>query len=364
MTSSERVAVVGTGLMGTSIAMAALRAGDAVRGFDANAETLARAAERSGLALAATLEEAVRGATIVVVCTPIPDIPRLAGEVLALAPEAVVTDVGSVKSHVMAEVEKASEPDHIGRFVGGHPMGGSERSGPDFASASVLDGIVWIVSGSTHTDEAFLERIETWVGRLGARPVRMDAARHDRLVAVVSHLPQVASTALMGLAATEEAGEPEILLLAAGGFRDLTRLAASSPHLWSDILLANREEIARAIDLYVKRLGGLREMVLGERGSDVERAFAEAKEARLSLAAKPQVRSGVAVLQVPIPDRPGVLAELTATLGDAGVNIEDLQIVHSPEGGRGTVHLTVAAGAADTASAALRERWFEPLRLA
>ncbi len=192
----------------------------------------------------------------------------------------------------------------------------------------------------------------------------MDAERHDRLVAMVSHLPQVASTALMGLAATEEAGEPDILLLAAGGFRDLTRLAASSPRLWGDILLANRRAVATAIDQYVARLTELRDLVLSESAEGVERSFAEAKRARLSLAAKPQVRTGVAVLQVPIPDRPGALADLTAGLGRAGVNIEDLQIVHSPEGGRGTVHLTVSAAAADEAGRALSARGFEPLRLA
>jgi prephenate dehydrogenase len=192
----------------------------------------------------------------------------------------------------------------------------------------------------------------------------MEAERHDRLVAIVSHLPQVASTSLMGLAAAEEAGEPEILLLAAGGFRDLTRLAASSPHLWSDILLANDEAIVRAIDLYVERLNQLRALIGSRDADEVERAFGEAKLARLSLAAKPQVKAGVAVLQVPVPDRPGILAEVTGTMSEAGVNIEDLQIVHSPEGGRGTVHLTVAANAAVAAEEALRGRWFEPLRLA
>jgi prephenate dehydrogenase len=241
-------------------------------------------------------------------------------------------------------------------------MGGSERSGPDHASASVLDGVVWVLDETGAP--AALERLEAWTARIGARPVRLAVDRHDRLVAMVSHLPQVASTALMGLAADEEAGEPEILLLAAGGFRDLTRLAASNPHLWSDILLANRDAIVRALDLYVERLAGLRDLVAAEDAELVERAFARSKEARLSLAAKPQVKAGVAVLQVPVPDRPGVLAEVTTTMSEAGVNIEDLQIVHSPEGGRGTVHLTVAAGAAQDAERALRERWFEPLRLA
>ena len=192
----------------------------------------------------------------------------------------------------MVEVERDAEAGDLRRYVGGHPMGGSERSGPEHASASVLDGIVWVLAPGPSTDETAVDRLEGWTRKVGARPVRMPADRHDRLVAIVSHLPQVASTALMGLAATEEAGEPEILLLAAGGFRDLTRLAASNPHLWSDILLANRDAIARSIDLYVERLAELRDLVLAGDAAGVEDAFAEAKAARLTLAAKPQVALG------------------------------------------------------------------------
>jgi len=364
MTSAERVAVVGTGLIGTSIAMAATRAGEAVRGFDIDTGVLAEAAERSGLTPAATLEECVGGATLVFVCTPIPDLPGLVAQILRGSPDAIVSDVGSVKSQVMAGVTAAADPANLTRYVGGHPMGGSERSGPGHASASVLDGVVWVLTPAPDVPESSVARLSAWVEKVGARPVPMEAKRHDRLVAMVSHLPQVASTSLMGLAAAEEAGEPEILLLAAGGFRDLTRLAASSPHLWSDILLANADAIARAIDLYVERLTRLRTLIGSGDAGQVERAFGEAKQARLSLAAKPQVKAGVAVLQVPVPDRPGVLAEVTAAMSEAGVNIEDLQIVHSPEGGRGTVHLTVAADAALDAEQALRARWFEPLRLA
>ena len=364
MTSAERVAVVGTGLIGTSIAMASIRAGDAVRGFDIDPDVLAEAAERSRLTPAATLEECVRGATLVFVCTPIPDLPGLAAEVLRRAPDAVVSDVGSVKAHVMDEIGAAADPADLPRYIGGHPMGGSERSGPGHASASVLDGVVWVLTPGPGVPGPSVARLSAWIEKVGARPVPMDAERHDRLVAMVSHLPQVAATSLMGLAAAEEAGEPEILLLAAGGFRDLTRLAASSPHLWSEILLANGDAIVRAIDLYIERLNALRTLIGSGDAAEVERAFGEAKEARLSLAAKPQVKAGVAVLQVPVPDRPGVLAEVTAAMSEAGVNIEDLQIVHSPEGGRGTVHLTVAADAAANAEKALRDRWFEPLRLA
>jgi prephenate dehydrogenase len=363
-TSPERVAVVGTGLIGTSIALAAVRSGDEVRGFDVDADVLTRAASRSGMEPATSLEACVSGADLVFLCMPIPSIAPAAAEVLSIVPRAVVTDVGSVKSQVLAEVEATARPEDLPRFVGGHPMGGSERSGPEWAAASVLDGIVWVLTKGRLTDEEGAARLAAWIERTGARPVWMEASRHDRLVAMVSHLPQVASTVLMGLAATEQSGEPDILLLAAGGFRDLTRLAASSPSLWSHILIANRGAVADAIDLYLARLTAMRDLVLKGSAEDVERWFSEAKRARLSLAAKPQVRTGVAVLQVPVPDRPGALADLTAALGASGVNIEDLQIVHSPEGGRGTVHLMVSSSAASDAGRALMARGFEPLRLA
>jgi prephenate dehydrogenase len=359
------IAVLGTGLVGTSIAMAAIRAGDRASGFDPDRGVLERAAARTpGLRRAADLIDAVSDADLVFVCAPVAAVAEATVRALEAAPSAVVSDVASVKSHVMLEVERSASVDLLSRFVGGHPMGGSERSGPEGASPALLDGSVWVLTPGSGTDPAATARLSSWVERVGSRPVVMDAERHDRLVAFVSHLPQVASTALMDVAAAEEAGEPDILLLAAGGFRDLTRLAASNPRLWSEILLANRDAIAGAIDRYAERLLELRRSVVAGLGAEVERTFEGAKRARLSLAAKPQVKTGVAVIQVPVPDRPGVLAELAAALGAAGVNIEDLQIVHSPEGGRGTVHLTVAAPAADDGVRALSESGFEPLRLA
>jgi prephenate dehydrogenase len=365
MTSAaERIAVVGTGLIGTSVAMASARVGCTVAGWDADPATASAAGERAGIRVASSLEEALVGADIVIVCTPVPTIAELAARALASAPAAVVTDAGSIKENVVRDVTDLAGPAGTMRFVGGHPMGGSERSGPEHASPAIVDGIVWVLTPSEGADPTAVSTVEAWIERVGGRPVQMSASRHDRLVAFVSHLPQVASTALMALASTEEADEPEILLLAAGGFRDLTRLASSNPALWSQILLANRHGIAAAIDLYTERLTDLRDMVLEGRAAEVEAMFAAAKHARLRLAAKPTVRAGVAVLQVQVPDRPGALAELTSTMAESSVNIEDLQIVHSPEGGRGTVHLTVAAASADDALRVLGARSFDPIRLA
>ena len=298
------------------------------------------------------------------VCTPIPTIAAHVAAALAANERAVVTDVGSIMGSVSREVAALAPQSHLARFVAGHPMGGSERSGPEHASASVLDGIVWVLSPPDASDPSAVATLESWVEGLGARPVRMPADRHDRLVAFVSHLPQVASTALMSLAAAEESDEPELLLLAAGGFRDLTRLAASDPGLWSAILLANGEQIAdgdRSLRRTPPRAARRRRRRPG-RGRRVH--VRPAKEARLRLAAKPQVRSGVAVLQVEAPDRPGALAELTSILAEGRVNIEDLQIVHSPEGGRGTVHLTVAVDAAGPAAEVLVAGGLDPIRLA
>ena len=364
--AGQTVAVIGTGLVGTSVALAAVRAGATVRVWDPDLVTLEIAASNTGVGPAADLASAVLGATIVVVAAPIAAIPATVTDALEAAPGAVVTDAGSIKVQVVAGTESlaAARGLDLSRFVPGHPMGGSERSGPAHASASVVDGIVWAVTPTTSSSEPSIARLEAFIGAVGAQPVRLAPERHDRLVAIVSHLPQVASTALMSLAAAEEADEPDILLLAAGGFRDLTRLAASSPRLWSEILLANRDEVARAIDLYVERLERLRDEVLADGAGAVEEIFAEAKGARLGLGAKPTVRAGVAILQVPIPDRPGALAEVAGGLADAGVNIEDLQIVHSPEGGRGLVHLTVAADAADGAASILADHGLDPLRLA
>ena len=368
MTSSPpaeagHVAVLGTGLIGTSVALAARRAGRVVRGWDADADVLGRAAATGALEAGPDLAGTVAGADVCVVCVPIDRIPEVVAAALAADPHVVVTDAGSVKGSIVGAVTSAA-PGALDRFVPGHPMGGSERSGPGHASAHVIDGIVWALAPAPSTDPSSVALVVAFARSMGAHPVELTPERHDRLVAVVSHLPQVASTALMSMAAREEADEPDLLVLAAGGFRDLTRLAASNPRMWSEILTANADQIVGAIDLYVAGVLALRDAIDEDRRGDLERSFAGAKAARVGLAAKPQVRAGVAILTVEIPDQPGALARITATLSDAGVNIEDLQIVHSAEGGRGQVQLTVASAAAEEAADVLAAAGYDPARSA
>jgi prephenate dehydrogenase len=351
-------------LIGTSIASAAARAGDAVVGWDLDPAIAQRAAARVGFRSASSPQDAVEGVGIVVVAAPVPAIASLVKLALMHAPDALVTDVGSVKAPVLAEIAGQGLPEGAStRYVPGHPMTGAERSGPDHASASLVDGAVWVLTPGPDTGEEAAARLASWIEGLGAVPVRMSPERHDRVVALVSHLPQIASTTLMGLAAAGEAEDPGSLLLAAGGFRDLTRLAASSPGLWSDILLSNRAAVLAVMDAYLERLGHLRAQIAGGDIAAIEATFAEAGRARRLLAAKPKVRSGVVVMQVPIPDRPGALALLTSSLAEGEVNIEDLQIVHAPQGDRGVVYLTVSEGLAEPALRTLSTHDFEPVLL-
>lgn len=362
--STQRVGIVGCGLIGTSIAMAALRTGDVVRGWDIDPEVLRRSASRSGLQPVNDASAAVADADVVFVCTPLANLDELVVRALAAAPNAVVADTGSVKAQVVEGVRASVPPEALSRFVGSHPMGGSERSGPEGASASFLDGAVWVLTPTGDTSPAATRSLESWVRKIGAKPIVMDPVTHDRVVALVSHLPQVVSTALMGLASRQHEDTPETLLLASGGFRDLTRLAASNPQLWAGILRANRAELSRAVGLFIEDLAALKRQLDVEDPAGLQEMLAEATKARLALAARPKVRAGVAILQVPIPDKPGALADLTSAMSERGVNIEDLQIVHSPEGGRGTVHLTVAGADVGPALEAATAHGLEPFRIA
>ncbi|MGH2739771.1 MAG: prephenate dehydrogenase/arogenate dehydrogenase family protein [Actinomycetota bacterium] len=357
---SQRVAVLGTGLIGTSIALAARQGfGALVVGYDPDSSALEGAQRRGALQPAGSLEEAAGDADLVFVCPPVSQIPHVAAAALR-AGSGPVTDVGSAKMEVLRRLDGLLAGDEgLGsRFVGGHPMTGSERSGPEAASSTLLDGAIWVLTPTKETDGHAVRSIEEAVNAMGGQPIRLDPERHDRMVALTSHLPQLASSALMRTATEEAVAEPELLMLSAGGFRDLTRLAASNPALWVDILEANREALGSALELFARRLEELAALVANGDTAALTEALEAAKRSRLELAAKPTAKLGVAIFGVPIPDRPGALAEITALLSAQRVNIEDLEIVHSAEGARGTVHLTVAVESADATAKALEERGY------
>lgn len=337
----RRLAVLGTGLIGGSIALGA-RAAYAdlpVVGYDADPATGARALARGALSeLASSPEGAVRGADLVVLAPPVDRVPelcaRLAGTVSS---SAVVTDVGSAKANVVLEGEERFG----GRFVGGHPMAGSERHGIEAADGALFQDAFWILTPTAGTTPEAYSAVASLVGRLGAQAVALEPRHHDELMARISHLPQLAASAVVTVAAAEAGGEA-VLGLAANGFRDVTRIAASNPELWVSILKANRAAVLECLDRLGERLGGVRAAMTAGRWEEVQAFLAAARKARVELFSKPAYGGPPVALSVPVPDRPGVLAQVTTAAGEIGVNIEDLRIMHSTEGGRGRVELIVA----------------------
>lgn len=331
---SDRVAVLGTGLIGTSIALGLAEAGWHTVGWDPDPDVLSEITELGAFAsLADSPTAAAAGAEVVILAGPPSSVPGLLAE---LETEALVTDVAGVKAGI---VEAGAGVPH---FVSGHPMAGREVSGPGAASPSLFRGAAWIVI-TDRAAAADIARLEEIIALLGANPVAMTAAEHDDAVAVISHLPQVLAAALVGEATEHPAG----LGLASGSFRDLTRVAASSPDLWSELLVRNGEPLAAVIDAYTARLSRWAEALRAGRSDEVGRTLASASEVRRAMA-PPVVNVAVA-----LADQPGELARVGHALERSSVDVRDLQLRHATYGGGGILTLSVRPGEAETLRSAL-----------
>ena len=338
---ARRIAVVGTGLIGGSVALRLRRDDPAVEvaGYDGDPASVEEAVRRGAVTHSApTIREAVAGAELVVLAVPVDRIPAALEQVAAAAtPGVVVTDVGSAKAEVVAAGEKM-----LGEaFVGGHPMAGSERHGIEAADPDLFEDAWWILTPTAGTSQVAYATVTSLVAGLGAKPVAVEAAAHDALIARLSHLPQLAASAIVDVAVG--AGDKEALLgLAAGGFRDVTRIAASHPTMWLAVLRTNRLAILDALEGLEGRLQGVRRMLMEDRWDELEDFLHGARTARLELFAKPSYTGDPITLSLLVPDRPGVLAEVTTAAGEIGANIEDLSIFHSTEGGRGRLEVVIA----------------------
>ena len=348
----ERLAIIGTGLLGTSVGLAAARAGVAsIAAFDADSSRLRQAATRAALQARSSVEEAVRDAQVVVVAVPVGSAVATIRDVLAAAPgDATVTDVGSTKRTLAETFDDR-------RFVPGHPVAGGETSGPDRATAELFDGATWFLTPGANADSDRVDALERLVTALGARPVRRDAAEHDRLLALTSHLPHALANALMRVGA----GEAGALESAGASFREMTRVAGANTSVWTDIFLENGDLIAGAVAALRTELESLERALAGGDRPFLERSIAEAQESRNKLLTHAyQAEAGqLHRIRIRVPDRPGVLARITQILGAASVNIEDFELRHvSPEYGGVLVILVVGAETAELARTLLRSEGY------
>ena len=348
MTETRTAMVIGVGLIGGSVGMALRRAGWRVTGVDVDADRLAVAIEVGAIDEIGELGEC----DLAFVATPVSSVAGVVQAALD-AGAAVVTDVGSVKAPVAAEVD---DP----RFVPGHPMAGSEQDGLAGAFADMFSGATWVLSPTDDTDDEAFAEVREVVASFGAQVIVMPPDRHDTLVAVVSHVPHLAAATLMRLADGRAEEHRSLLRLAAGGFRDMTRIAAGHPAIWPDICAQNQSAITDVLDELIAELARLRTVVAEGADEDLLDHLEAARHARRNLPTTVPVAETMSEMRIPVLDRQGELAAIATLAADLDVNIYDLEIAHSAEGPRGVVVVLVESAMAEPFREGLAAQGYRP----
>ena len=334
-----RVAVLGLGLIGGSIGLAARQRQEAeVVGWGPNRPTLDRALELGAVdRVAGSVADACAEAEVVFCAAPVATLAELARAALeASGPETVVTDAGSTKRQIVAALSDDE------RFVGGHPLAGAETAGVDNARADLFEGARWYLTPTERTGGILYDRLYRAIAGLGARPQAIDATAHDRLMATVSHLPHVLANVLAGQAAAELTRDSERLPEVGPSFRDATRVAGSNPAIWADIFGANADAVIAAIDDAIARLREARELIGSGESAAVAAWHAAAGADRRGLLEAELAGDRLSELRIIVANRPGTVAELALALGEAGVNIEDMALHPAPDMKSGAISLWVA----------------------
>ena len=348
MNTARRANVAGLGLIGGSIALALRQRGWHVTGDDLDPGHIERASTMHAIDAAGVDPDAY----ITFVATPVLAVADRVKRALAET-SGLVTDVGSVKGGITAAVD---DP----RFVGGHPMAGSELDGFDGADASLFEGAVWVLTPTATTADSTFSQVAAVVAELGADVVALPADRHDQVVAVISHVPHLAAATLMGLASDRAEEHAALLRLAAGGFRDMTRIASGHPSIWLDICAKNRPAILSALDGLIGGLSTMRDVVDRDDRAALFERLQHAREARTNLPNRVNQPSELAEVRIPIPDRPGAAAEVFTLAAELGVNIASFEVVHSVEGNRGVAVVLVDVSTADLYRGGLLARGYRP----
>ncbi len=340
--------VIGLGLVGSSIALGLRQRGWRVHGDDLSEATVGRAIkaaiiDQAGLAIDATVTFVA-----VPVLAVVDQVKRALSET-----NGAVTDVGSVKATVCVACD---DP----RFVGGHPMAGSELDGLDGADGEMFNGAVWVLTPIADTDDHTIETVSGVVRQLGAEVVALTPEKHDQVVAVVSHVPHLAAATLMKLASDRADEHAALLRLAAGGFRDMTRIASGHPGIWLDICAENRPAIVTALGGLIDGLTDIRAVIDAADRDALQSLLVSAREARTNLPGRVAHPETFAEVRIPIPDRTGAAAEVFTLAADLGVNISNFEVVHMAEGNRGIAVVLVDAAASEVFRGGLIARGFKP----
>lgn len=343
----QSVTIVGLGLIGGSMALA-LRshaAAERIVGVDVNADSLQKAL-KAGVIDAGTdnLAQAVADADLIVLATPVQQTIRQLDllKTLPLKPGCIITDMSSTKQEI-CQFAQNHLPQHI-NFIGGHPMAGSEKSGIDAASPRLFENAAYILAPNPGTDQTAMDVLRSVIEQVRAHALIMDPADHDRIVAAISHIPHLVAALLVDQVADLGQTNPLYSRLAAGGFRDVTRIASGSPVMWRDIVLTNRASILELLRDWVKRTEALIEWIEQADSKLIEDFFIRTRDWRDSLPAKAK---GAAThyyeMTIDVEDRPGIIAHVASILGQHGINLRNIGILENREEVNGQLLLSFSS---------------------
>ena len=345
---ARRANVIGLGLIGGSVALGLRRQGWHVSGEDTDTATAQTALDRGVVDRLGLDPDAEITFVAVPVLVSADQVKRALAETAG-----AVTDVGSVKAAICAASDDT-------RFVGGHPMAGSELDGLDGAQAELFEGAVWVLTPGPDSDDAVFAQVAAVVARLGAEVVALTPERHDELVAVVSHVPHLTAATLMGLASERAEEHAALLRLAAGGFRDMTRVASGRPGIWLDICAENRVAIVGVLDQLITGLRDVRDIIGADDRDALLARLTDARQARVNLPARVVNPDELAEVRIPIPDRAGAAAEVFTLAAELSVNIASFEVVHVAESTRGVAVVLSDRAMVDLFRGGLLARGFRP----
>lgn len=339
--SNFSIGFIGLGLIGGSIAKSIRRIfpHSEILGFDVDQKALTLALEDGTLTKTVTAIEAMNECDYIFLCAPVhyniaylPILKRI------IKPTCILTDVGSVKSDIYRAIADYHLTDY---FIGGHPMVGSERSGYDAANDRLIENAYYFVTPSETVDAVKVEEFRTFLEDLGAIPIIYSPERHDEITAYISHIPHVIASSLVNLVASKEDENGMLKQLAAGGFKDITRIASSNPVVWEHILLSNPEHVTAGLRSFIAKLEDMITAIESDNAREIYSFFDSAKDYRNSI---PEHATGVIRMNyevyVDIPDEANALAKAISYVGEAGINLKNIGITHNREDNEGVLRLS------------------------
>ncbi len=336
----KRVTIIGLGLIGGSFALALKRVYPQVFicGYDVDEPTLLKG-EQLGIIdwYSMNIDDAVKEADLTVIaCSLSQTVPMALKAIPHMKSGSLLTDVGSVKETIVSRIEEIIPADIY--YVPGHPMAGSEKKGLDGADTYLFENAAYILTPTAKTSQDGLKTLLDIIKALGARPLIMTPSEHDHQVAAVSHLPHLLAASLVNTARILKDTYPDLLLLAAGGFRDTTRIASSQPEMWKDICLNNRSAILDILEIYEGAFSALKQSILEQNSECLTNTFTNAKKVREDV---PSGIKGILPelfeIVVVVPDKPGMIGQIAIVLGEKDINIIDIEILRVREGDGGTI---------------------------